>query len=144
MGFFGCVENFEGENREAVDHEAGGFGVERRGVRLCRRGFEEGDVDALDQIIAELVESVDGVLDVYHGAVGGQRGAGLVFAVPEIEVGAVLVEDEGFQRGGGGKEGQGGVVPVGVCLVVKLGDGGGVQHEGLDDMVLGVGDGRKA
>ena len=137
-GLFFGVEDFEGEDGEAVDHEAGGFGVERRGVRLCRRGFEEGDVDALDEVVAELVEGVDGVLDVDHGAAGGQRGTGLVFAVPEIEVGAVLVQDEGFERGAGGKEGLGGVVPVACGLVVELGDDGGVQHEGLGVMILGV------
>ena len=144
VGFFRGVENLEREDREPVDHEARGFGVERDGLGLRGRGFEERDVDALDQVVAELVEGVDGVLDVDHGAAGGQRGTGLVFAVPEIEVGAVLVQDEGFERGAGGKEGLGGVVPVACGLVVELGDDGGVQHEGLGVMILGVSMGGKA
>ena len=94
------------------------------------RGFQEHDIDSLGEIVAELVEGIDGVLDLDHGAIGDERGAGLIFTVPKIEVRTVLVKNEGFQRIAGGKKRSVGVVPVGGGLIVELGDEGGVQHEG--------------
>jgi len=136
VGFFRRVENFEREDGEPVDHKARGFGVERGRLRLRWRGFKQRDVDALDEVVAELVEGVDGVLDLNHGAVGGQRGAGLVFAMPEIEVGTVLFKHELIEASGGGAERLCSVVPVGGGLVVELGDDGGVQHEGAGSILL--------
>ena len=86
------MEDFEGEDGEAVDDEARRLGVEGgRWIVGCE--LEEGDVDLLGEVVAELVEAVDVVLDVDDGGVGGVGIAGGVFAVPEFVVGAVLVED---------------------------------------------------
>ena len=100
-GLFLGVEDLEREDGEAVDHEARRFGVERGGERLVGHGFEEGDVDAFDEVVALLVEAVDVVLDGNHGFAGDVWGAGLVFGVPEIEVGTVVVEDELVEGSGG-------------------------------------------
>ena len=122
MDLFSGVEDFEGEDGKTVDDEAGGLGVQRGGFVL-RTGFEEqGDVGLLDEIVAALVESVDGVLDVGDGGVGGVGGTGVVFLVPEVEVGAVLVEDEVGEFGGEGRECLG-AMPEGVGLVVEGEDG---------------------
>jgi len=86
------VEDFEREDGEAVDDEARGFGVEGYG-RVGGCELQEFDVDLLGEIVAELVEAVDVVLDFDDGAVGGVGVAGIVFTVPEVVVGAVLVKD---------------------------------------------------
>ena len=98
------VEDLEGKDGEAVDDETGGLGVEGRGG-IFGREMQEGDVDLLGQVVAELVEAVDVVLDLDDSVVGGVGVAGFIFAVPEVVVGAVLVEDElvevSGRRGGG-------------------------------------------
>ncbi len=63
MGLLGGVEDLEREDGEAVEDEAGGFGVERRGGVLLAGLFEEGSIHDFDEIVAGLVERVDGVLD---------------------------------------------------------------------------------
>jgi len=76
-----------------------------------------------------LVEAIDIVLDLDDGGVGGVGVASLVFAVPEIVVGAVLVEDDLFE-GRGRCRGRGrGVVAVRGELVLKRDDVGGDKHE---------------
>ncbi len=52
------VKDFEGEDGEAVDDEAGGLGVERC-VGGGVSGGEEDGVDLLDEVVAELVEAID-------------------------------------------------------------------------------------
>ena len=86
------VEYLEGEDGEAVDDEAGRLGVEGRGG-VVGRDPEESEVNLLGEVVAELVEAVDVVLDVDDGGVGGVGIAGGVFAVPEVVVGAMLIED---------------------------------------------------
>ncbi len=66
----------------------------RGAAGLSGASCEESDVDLLGEVVAELVEAIDVVLDVDDGGVGGVGVAGFVFAVPEIVVGAMLVEDE--------------------------------------------------
>ncbi len=61
---------------------------------------EQGAVDLLDEIVAELVEAVDGVLDLGDGGVSGIWIAGGVFLVPEVEVGAMLAYGQEVQRAG--------------------------------------------
>jgi hypothetical protein len=135
---FGCgavelllgVEDLEGEDGEAVDDEAGGLGVEGSG-RSFGCELEEGDVDLLGEIVATLVEAIDVVFDLDDGVVGGAGVAGFVFAVPEVVVGLVLVEDKLF-------EGRAGVwgrdelaMPVRGGLVVKRDDVCGDEHEAV-------------
>ena len=81
MELLGGVEDFEGEDGEAVDDEAGGFGVERGGG-IGGGLLQEGGIDLFGEIVAELVEAVDVVLDIDDGVVGGVGVAGVVFAVP--------------------------------------------------------------
>ncbi len=92
--FFGGVEALEGEDGEAVDHHAGGFGVERSGLGGGWSLVEENEVDFFGEVVAALVEGVDGALVASDGVAGGEGIAGGVFVVPEVEVGAVLGEDE--------------------------------------------------
>jgi hypothetical protein len=60
--------------------------------------------------------------------VGGVGVAGLVFAVPEVEVGLVLVEDELIEGCVGDGSRCGDVVAMGVGLIVKREDVGSAQH----------------
>jgi hypothetical protein len=89
-GLFGSVVELEREDGEAVEDEAGGFGVERRGRVLHASGGEQHTGHGFDQVVACLVEGVDGVLEPADAGVGGLGFADLVFHVPEIEVGAVM------------------------------------------------------
>ncbi len=93
------VEDFEGDDGEPVDDEAGGFGVQGDGG-VVGRELEEGGVDALDEIVAELIEAIDVVFDLDDGGVGGVGIASVVFAVPEVVVGLMLIEDELVEGGG--------------------------------------------
>ncbi len=93
-------------------------------------GVEQGEVDVFGEVVAELVEAVDVVLDLGDGVVGGVGVAGLVFLVPEVEVGLVLVEDE-LVEGRVGLWGGGGVfVTVERGLVLQADDLCGIEHEG--------------
>jgi len=90
--------------------------------------LQQGLVDLLGEVVAELVEAVDGTFGRGEGSVGGERVAGLVFAVPEVEVGAVLVEDDLLQRVRGLGRRCGGVMAVRRGEVVEVRDAGCVQH----------------
>jgi hypothetical protein len=89
----GVVE-LEREDREAVEDEAGGFGVERRIGTLLPGGSKKQPVDGFNQIVALLVEDVDGALKTGDGGVAGAGLADLVLLMPEVEVGAVMDEHE--------------------------------------------------
>jgi hypothetical protein len=92
------VEDFEGEDGEAVDHEAGAFGVEF-GCGVWEAGgaecVGESNVTLLSEVVAALIHFIDGAFDFGDVVIGSVGGAGAVFGVPEIEVGAVLGEDDG-------------------------------------------------
>jgi len=121
------MEDLEGEDGETVDDETGRLGVKGRGG-VVRRKVQEGFVDDLGEVVAELVEAIDVVLDMNDGGVGGVGVAGFIFAVPEIVIGAVLVEDDLFERrGGGGGRGRG-VVAVRGELVLQRDEVGGDKH----------------
>jgi hypothetical protein len=133
MGLLFGVVKLERENGEAVDHEAGRFGVEGgRGI-LCAGGFEESAVDGFDEVIAALVEDVDVALDLSDASVGGAGFAGLVLFVPEVEVGTMMGEEEVVEGGGcgdgGGRIGMG--VPIDGGVVLEIGDVGGVEHRDM-------------
>lgn len=91
---FGGVETLEGEDGEAVEDEAGGLGMERRVGPLFAGGGEEEPVHGFNQVVAALIEGIDSVFDRSDLGVGGAGFAGLVFFVPQIEVGAVMGECE--------------------------------------------------
>jgi hypothetical protein len=120
------VEDLEGEDGQPVDDESGRFGVERCG-EVEGDGFEESAVDLLGEVVPPLVKAVDGVLDLGDGVVVGARVARFILAVPEVEVGLVLVEDELFEGGVWCRGGRCGVVAVERGLVVEAEDEG-VEH----------------
>ena len=127
--FFRCVKNFESEDGEPVDDKSRSLGVHGCGL-ILRAGFvEEEEVDLLDEVVAKLIEAVDLVLDVRDVGVRYVGTAGLVFLVPEIEVGAVLAQD---QLGDDGmivaRRKSGGIVPLGGGGIVKMGDLDCVEH----------------
>jgi hypothetical protein len=127
MELLGGVKNLEGKNGEAIDDEAGRLGM-KRGRGLMGRELEEGDVDLFGEVVTALIEAINVVLDVDDGVVGGVGVAGVVFAVPEVVVGAVLVEDELVEGRRGCRNGGRGVVAVRGELVVEGDEVGGVEH----------------
>jgi hypothetical protein len=115
------VVDLERENGEAVDDEAGSFGMERSfGVLRACEGEEE-LVHLFDEVVALLVEAVDGVFDLDDARVGDVGAAGDVFFMPEIEVGQVLGADERREIGGG-RFGRVVAVPEHVRFVVEAED----------------------
>ena len=90
--------------------------------------MQKGFIDLLGEVVAQLIQAVDGVLGGGERGVRCERVAGLVLAVPEIEVGAMLVEDKLLQRVGGRGRRPGGVMAVGCGEVVKLRNAVCVQH----------------
>lgn len=139
--FFARVVELEGEDGEAIDDESGAFGMEfGRGVGQAGggKGFEKLGVATLGEVVAALVQPVDGALDLGDIVVGGAGGAGAVLGMPEIEVGAVLREDqieEETVRGGEGKERVGGspgvAMPQGDGGIVEGGDFDGGERKGV-------------
>ena len=95
VGLDAGVEDSEGEDGEAVDDEAGSFGVKGGFGVLLWEVREEPNVDFFHNVVAALVEAVDGALNLGDVGVGGVGIAGFVFLVPEVEVFAVLGGDEG-------------------------------------------------
>jgi len=98
VDFFAGMEDFEREDGEAVDHEAGRFGVERSagvGESAGSEMGEEGAVELLGEVVAALIGGVHAALDGGEDRIGGAGGAGFVFDVPELEVGAMLGGNEG-------------------------------------------------
>ena len=137
VDLLGGVEDFEGEDGEPVDDEAGGLGVELGGRKREVVGCEEVEqrtVELFGEVVAALVGFVDAALDAGELGVGGIGAAGFVFGVPELEVGEVLAGDES----GEGLPGQvpafhGFLVPSGGELIVERGDGVGGEHVGLGE-----------
>src|SRR5215470_9095461 len=90
---------------------------------------EQGSVDLFDEIVASLVEAVDGPLDLGDLLVGRFGVACLIFLMPEVKVGPVLCADKGIEVGGIER-----VVfylrtvPLDCGLVMQSGDGWCVEH----------------
>ncbi len=106
----------------SVEQRSGGPG------RRLRREWVHVDVD---QVVAGLVEDVDRVLDLSDAGVGGAGFAGLVFLVPEVEVGAVIGEgnlDQGC--GWAGPRGRPwiGTMPAFGRFVVQARDFKSIEH----------------
>ena len=128
MDFFLGVKNLQREDGHAVDHHAGCFGVQRSVVVLGGGLFDQREVDALGEVVAALVQAVDVVLHFGDDLVGGEGVARFVFAMPEVEVGVVLLEDELGECVGGDGGGQGSVMPVRVGGVVHAGYLESIKH----------------
>lgn len=76
----------------------------------------------LCEVVAALVDLVDGPFDQGDVAIGGVGGAGAVFGMPEVEVGAVLGED--------GRQGLAVLVESGLGVGVLMPECGGAVVEG--------------
>lgn len=130
-GLLGGVEHFEREDGEAIEDEAGGFGVERGVSVLLASGLEKDVIDLLDKVVAGLIEDVDGTLDSGNAGIGGAGLAGFVFGMPEIEVGTVICEDRSKERRWRKCAGIGpwlGAVPAVGGLIVELRDFQSIKH----------------
>ena len=121
------VEDLQGEDRESVDDQPRGLGVERRRGILLNR-LEQVPVDLLDEIVAPLIEGVDGSLHSRQCGVRRLRITRIVFAVPKIEVGAMLLEREVFQGGGRERISSLGEVPKLRGTSLQTGDVHDVEH----------------
>lgn len=69
----------------------------QRGRRVLLNGVEQKAVKLLYKIVTALVKGVNRAFNGGNGGVAGARVARLVLAVPEIEVGAVLMKQGGFE-----------------------------------------------
>ncbi len=143
IDFFRGMEDFEGEDGEAIDHEAGALRVEAGGRIRQLRGlerFEEHGVALFGEVVAALVEVVDGALDFGDIGVGGTGSAGPIFNVPKVEVGTVLGCDCVVERLPGNDDVERVIVPQAGGAVVKSGDFGSRKvekfaHPGFEAMV---------
>ncbi len=90
----GRVKALEGKDGQAVEHGTGCLGVQRGGSGLQTGGTEQVLVDLLDEIVAALVEGINGMFNTGDLGVGGGGVAGAVFLVPEIEVRVVVSLDK--------------------------------------------------
>ncbi len=127
MRLLGGVKDLQGQDGEAVDDQSGRLRVERGGCILLTREPQQVLIDLFDQIVALLVEAVDGVLDLGDRVVGGVRAAGVVLLVPKIEVGAMLGQDQGVQvlrR----RDRERIMVPGVIGIVMRAQNGCGVDH----------------
>jgi hypothetical protein len=122
VGLFGRVEDFERKDGEAIDHQAGSFRMQQEVGVERRERLEEIAIKALGEIVAELVELVNGAFAGGNGLIPGHGIAGGVFAMPEIEVGAMLVEDELVEVRGSDGTRRRGVVPEERGLIVQTDD----------------------
>ena len=103
--FLAHVELLEREDGKPVDHHSGRFRIARHS------GFERiecGDehlVHFLDEIVALLVEAVDGALGVMDALGAEIVAAGDVFLVPELEIPQVIFlhEQEEFRAASSGQ-----------------------------------------
>lgn len=131
LGLLARVEEFEGEDREAVNDEAGRLRVEQRGgvgQGARREPVKEDAVELFGVVIAELVGAVDATLDGGDFGVGCAGSASLVLDVPEVEVGAMLAGD-GVEEGVRGGRGLFRIeVPEGGEAVMEVGDGLSREH----------------
>ncbi len=87
---------FESEDGEPVKDQTGGFGVQRRD-RILLDAAEKKRIELFYQIISTLVEAIDRAFYGGDGGVARFGITGLVLAMPEIEVGAVLAEQQRLQ-----------------------------------------------
>lgn len=126
LGLLAGVKDFEGEDGETVNDEAGRLGVERCGgigKAARREHVEQSAIQGFGEVIAELIGRVDAALDGGNFRVRSAGCAGFVLDVPEVEVGAVLAGD-GFKEWVGLTGGSaGGLVPESGETVLESGDG---------------------
>lgn len=130
------MEDLEGKDRETVDDEAGRFGVQGSGGGLAtlrsedrRSMVQQENVALLGEIVAALVVAVDGALDLGDLGIGGARVASAILGMPEVEVGAVLVQNRVHEVLGMNVVGVVIAVPEAGGAVVETGDFDGREVE---------------
>ena len=88
-----CVKQLERQDGETVDDEAGSFRVQFGTRGRQRPGVEplhQQPVARLSEIVAALVDAIDGVLHVGDVVITGAGSPGLVLFVPQLKVSEVL------------------------------------------------------
>lgn len=85
----------------------------------------------LGEVVAGLIEAVDGMFHCGDVGVGGVGGSGAVFGVPEVEVGSVLGYDGVMQGTAGCYDIEGVVVPEAGGAILEGGDLDGGEVEGF-------------
>ena len=122
--FLARVVDLERQNRQPVDDEPGGFGLQGRlrvGQFPLAKPFQQYPIEVFGKIIAQLIGGVDAPLDSGEVGIARTGGPRFVFNVPEIEVGAMLAGDEGKRIIVAGAAEAFFPVPPGGEMVVKLG-----------------------
>ena len=92
-GLFAGVINLERQDREAVDDEAGGLGVQWSrwiGQTLLFEPGQQRAIQVLGKVIALLIGGIYATLDSGQFGVGCARGSRFIFNVPQMKVGKVL------------------------------------------------------
>ncbi len=130
VNFFGRVIDFQAKNRKTIDNQAGSFGVQRRFrvLRACQ--LQQKLVDLFDEVVSPLVDAVDRVLHLRDARVGSVGAAGVVFFVPQVEVGEVLRANERKEVCWGGFRGVI-AMPEDVGFVVQAENGGCTEFGGV-------------
>ena len=82
----------------------------------------------LHQVVATLVQLVDGAFNRCDFRIVCAGDAGLVFFVPELKIGKVLLLDGHVETGRISVEARRGVVPAAGSLVVETHDFFGIDH----------------
>jgi hypothetical protein len=122
--FFRVVE-LEREDRKPINDQSRRFGVElgvRIGLRHGPQRFRQFPIALLHQIVSELIELVDGPLDLGDLVVRRLGGPGPVLDVPEVEIGAMLRQDRVEEFIAGGRMGFEILMPEGGGAVVERRD----------------------
>ncbi len=93
MRLFMRVEGFQSKDGQTVDDKPRRLRVKWRN-RVLLDSLKKQPIDLLHKIVAALVQPIDGALYAGDGAVGSLRVAGVILAVPQIEVGTMLLQDQ--------------------------------------------------
>lgn len=128
LGFFASVVDLQAKNRETIDDETRGFGMERGRIALelsRREPIHEGAVELFGEVIANLVGAVNAALDVSELGIAGAWRASFVFRVPKLEVSTMLAAHKREELIGLGIRFFFRVVPALSELVVEAYDGVG-------------------
>lgn len=133
--FFLRMKKLEGKDREPVDDKAGTFGIQLGfgiGQVAGAEMVEQEQVAALGEIVAPLVNAINGALDFGDFVIGGMRSTRAVFGMPELEIRQML-GDHGVHEFAMRLRGNGGGLrmPERRQAVVLPGDFFRREHRGL-------------
>lgn len=96
LHFLDGMKDLQSKNRKPVNDESGRLrmqlGVEIRQIERAQV-IEQNHIAALGEIIAALVDSINGPFYFRKIVVSSLRGAGLIFRMPQFEIGQMLRDD---------------------------------------------------